>query len=125
MDEFVRRQQAGPGGVEPAVRLVHERTGPLLSRTPGPFLGCEVAICKLLCSANAIESLNARDRRAVKVRGRFPTERATLKCLYLITGSLGPTGRPRSVGDALEVHPDRLRVDVPAPPDRPQRGLLR
>jgi transposase-like protein len=42
---------------------------------------------------SAIESLNARYRRAVKARGHFPTERAALKCLYLVTGSLDPTGR--------------------------------
>ena len=30
----------------------------------------------MLCSTNAIESLNARYRRAVKARGHFPTEQA-------------------------------------------------
>jgi transposase-like protein len=30
----------------------------------------------VLCSTNAIESLNARYRRAVKARGHFPTEQA-------------------------------------------------
>ena len=47
----------------------------------------------MLCSTNAIESLNARYRRAVKARGHFPTEQATLKCLYPVTRSLDPTGR--------------------------------
>lgn len=41
---------------------------------------------------NAIESLNARYRRAVRARGHFPTEQAALKCLYLVTRSLDPTG---------------------------------
>ena len=45
---------------------------------------------------NAIESLNARYRRAVKARGHFPTEQAALKCLYLVTRSLDPTGRGRA-----------------------------
>jgi putative transposase len=45
---------------------------------------------------NAIESLNARYRRAVKARGHFPTEQATLKCLYLVTRSLDPTGTGRT-----------------------------
>ena len=45
---------------------------------------------------NAIESLNARYRRAVRARGHFPTEQAALKCLYLVTGSLDPTGRGRA-----------------------------
>jgi transposase-like protein len=34
----------------------------------------------VLCSTNAIESLNARYRRAVKARGHFPTEQAAMKC---------------------------------------------
>lgn len=41
---------------------------------------------------NAIESLNARYRRAVRARGHFPTEQAALKCLYLVTRSLDPPG---------------------------------
>ncbi len=32
---------------------------------------------------SAIESHNARYRRAISVRGHFPTEQAALKCLYL------------------------------------------
>jgi transposase-like protein len=57
-----------------------------------PFLDYNVEIRKVLCSTNAIESLNARYRRAVKARGHFPTEQAALKCLYLVTRSLDPTG---------------------------------
>jgi putative transposase len=34
----------------------------------------------------------ARYRRAIKARGHFPTELAALKCLYLVTRSLDPTG---------------------------------
>jgi putative transposase len=56
-----------------------------------PFLDYDVEIRKVLCSTNAIESLNARYRRAVKARGHFPTEAAALKCLYLVTRSLDPT----------------------------------
>ena len=50
-------------------------------------------IRRIICSTNAIESLNARYRRAVRARGHFPTEQAALKCLYLVTRSLDPTGR--------------------------------
>lgn len=53
-------------------------------------------ICRIICSTNAIESLNARDRRAVRAGGHFPTEQAALKCLYLVTRSLDPTGRGRA-----------------------------
>lgn len=61
-----------------------------------PFLDHDVEIRKVICSTNAIESLNARYRRAVKVRGHFPTEGAALKCLYLVTRSLDPTGKDRA-----------------------------
>ncbi len=61
-----------------------------------PFLDYDVEIRKVLCSTNAIESLNARYRRAVKARGHFPSEQAALKCLYLVTRSLDPTGTGRA-----------------------------
>jgi putative transposase len=60
-----------------------------------PFLDYDVEIRRVLCSTNAIESLNARYRRAVKARGHFPSEQAALKCLYLVTRSLDPTGTGR------------------------------
>lgn len=58
-----------------------------------PFLDYDLEIRRVVCSTNAIESLNARYRRAVRARGHFPTEQAALKCLYLVTRSLDPTGR--------------------------------
>ena len=58
-----------------------------------PFLAYEVEIRRILFSTNAIESLNARYRRAVRARGHFPNEHAALKCLYLVTRSLDPTGK--------------------------------
>ena len=61
-----------------------------------PFLDYDIEIRRVLCSTNAIESLNARYRRAVKARGHFPTEQAALKCLYLVTRSLDPTGRGKA-----------------------------
>jgi putative transposase len=61
-----------------------------------PFLDYDVEIRKVLCSTNAIESLNARYRRAVRARGHFPSEQAALKCLYLVTRSLDPTGTGRA-----------------------------
>ena len=60
-----------------------------------PFLDYDVEIRRVICSTNAIESLNARYRRAIKARGHFPTEQAALKCLYLVTRSLDPTGKGR------------------------------
>jgi transposase-like protein len=61
-----------------------------------PFLDYHLEIRRVLCSTNAIESLNARYRRAIKARGHFPSEQAALKCLYLVTRSLDPTGRGRA-----------------------------
>jgi len=61
-----------------------------------PFLDYDVEIRRVLCSTNAIESLNARYRRAVRARGHFPTEQAAMKCLYLVTRSLDPTGTGRT-----------------------------
>ena len=60
-----------------------------------PFLGFDVEIRKLVCTTNAIESLNARLRRSVRARGHFPTEQAAMKCLYMTVMSLDPTGRGR------------------------------
>jgi transposase-like protein len=48
-----------------------------------PFLDYAVEIRKVIYSTNAIESVNARMRRATRARGHFPNEQAALKCLYL------------------------------------------
>jgi putative transposase len=61
-----------------------------------PFLDYDVEIRAVICSTNAIESLNARYRRAIRARGHFPTEQAAMKCLYLVTRSLDPTGAGRT-----------------------------
>ena len=60
-----------------------------------PFLRFDNEIRTIICTTNAIESINARLRRAVKARGHFPTEQAALKCLYLALMSLDPTGKGR------------------------------
>jgi mutator family transposase len=52
------------------------------------FLDYDVEIRKIICSTNAIESLNAHYRRAARARGHFPTEQAALKCFYLVARSL-------------------------------------
>jgi putative transposase len=75
-----------------------------------PFLDYDVEIRRVLCSTNAIESLNARYRRAVKARGHFPTEQAAMKCLYLVTRSLDPKGTGQNtMGYEVEASPERLR----------------
>jgi putative transposase len=60
-----------------------------------PFLQFDNEIRTVICTTNAIESINARIRRAVNARGHFPTEQAALKCVYLAVMSLDPTGKGR------------------------------
>ncbi|GAA3130791.1 hypothetical protein GCM10020255_004480 [Rhodococcus baikonurensis] len=60
-----------------------------------PFLQFDNAIRQVIYTTNAIESVNARIRRAVKARGHFPTEAAALKCVYLAIMSLDPKGTAR------------------------------
>jgi putative transposase len=55
-----------------------------------PFLQFDNSIRSVVCTTNAIESINARIRRAVNARGHFPTEAAALKCVYLAIMSLDP-----------------------------------
>jgi putative transposase len=61
-----------------------------------PFLAFDTEIRKVVCTTNAIESINARLRRAVNARGHFPNDTAALKCLYLAIRALDPTGRGRT-----------------------------
>lgn len=60
-----------------------------------PFLQFDAEIRKVVCSTNAIESVNARIRKAVRARGHFPNEQAALKCVYLAVMSMDPTGTGR------------------------------
>ncbi|TDE19223.1 IS256 family transposase [Nonomuraea mesophila] len=60
-----------------------------------PFLAFDVEIRKVICSTNAIESVNARIRKAVRARGHFPNETAALKCVFMALMSLDPTGQGR------------------------------
>jgi putative transposase len=60
-----------------------------------PFLSFDSEIRTIIYTTNAIESVNARIRRAVKARGHFPTDTAALKCVYLAIMSLDPTGKGR------------------------------
>lgn len=58
-----------------------------------PFLRFDTEIRRIVCTTNAIESVNARIRRAVRARGHFPNEQAALKCVYMAIMSLDPTGK--------------------------------
>ncbi len=60
-----------------------------------PLLSFDVEIRKVICSTNAIESVNTRIRKAVRARGHFPNETAAMKCVYMALTSLDPTGKGR------------------------------
>jgi putative transposase len=49
-----------------------------------PFYGFPAEVRRILYTTNAIEALNATLRRAVRVRGHFPTDEAALKLLFLV-----------------------------------------
>ncbi|MFE5548900.1 transposase [Streptomyces sp. NPDC056534] len=50
---------------------------------------------KTVCTTNAIASVSARTRQAVRARGQFPSEAAALKHVYLAMMPLNPTGTSR------------------------------
>jgi putative transposase len=55
-----------------------------------PFLEFPAELRKLVYTTNAIESLNARFRKAVRHRGHFPNEQSAMKVLYLVATSRRP-----------------------------------
>ncbi|MFF3940954.1 transposase [Streptomyces phaeofaciens] len=63
---------------------------------------------RIACTANAIESVNARIRRAVKARGHLPDEQAALKCAHMATMSLDLTGK----GQARWTMPGKAALDA-------------
>jgi transposase-like protein len=77
-----------------------------------PFLEFPVELRKIVYTTNAIESLNAKFRRAVRHRGHFPNEQAALKVLYLVanqrrpnrTNLTGKTNGWKAILNALTVH---------------------
>lgn len=76
------------GGKYPAIIRLWESTWAEFI----PFLDYSPEIRRVIYSTNAVESINARMRRATRARGHFPTDQAALKCLYLAVRSLDPTG---------------------------------
>lgn len=57
-----------------------------------PFLAFPPQLRRLVYTTNVIESLNARFRRATRVRGHFPNEQSALKVLYLTIRQHDPKG---------------------------------
>ncbi|WP_218040460.1 transposase [Actinomadura sp. WMMB 499] len=63
-----------------------------------PFLRFDVEIRKVVRSTNAIGSMSARIRKAVRARETFPSEAAAMKCAYMALMSLDLTGKGRERG---------------------------
>lgn len=103
------------GETYPAMIAVWDRAWPEFI----PFLAFPVELRKIVYTTNAIESLNARFRKAVRRRGQFPTEQAALKVLYLTAierrpNRLNPTGRIngwKHILNTLTIHYDD-RLDI-------------
>ena len=79
-----------------AVLLVPMLAAFVLGETAAAIIYGSSALIPAGTATNAIESINARYRRAVNARGHFPNEAAAMKCLYLTTRSLDPTGHGRA-----------------------------
>lgn len=84
-----------------------------------PFLAFPVELRTIVYTTNAIESLNARFRKAVRHRGHFPNEQSALKVLYLVAterrpNRSNPTGRInawKGILNALTIHyGDRIQA---------------
>ena len=77
-----------------------------------PFLEFPIELRKIVYTTNAIESLNARFRRAVRHRGHFPNEQAAMKVLYLVaqqrrpnrSNLIGKTNGWKHILNALTIH---------------------
>jgi len=60
-----------------------------------PFLAFDREIRTVICTANTNRITQFPLPAGLNARGHFPTEQAALKCLYLTTMSLDPTGAGR------------------------------
>jgi len=77
-----------------------------------PFLEFPAELRRVVYTTNAVESLNARFRRAVRHRGHFPNEQAAMKVLYLVATTkrknrenlTGKTNGWKAILNTLTVH---------------------
>jgi transposase-like protein len=65
-----------------------------------PFLDFPIELRTLVYTTNAIESLNARFRQAVRHRTHFPNEQSALKVLYLVARERRP-GKKNATGQVF------------------------
>lgn len=73
--------EAGPWGVKyPAIAQSWRRNWEQVI----PFFAFPADVRRIIYTTNAIESLNANVRKAVRVRGHFPSDEAATKLIYLV-----------------------------------------
>jgi len=72
---------ASPWGTKyPAIAMAWRRNWAAVI----PFFAFPDDVRRIVYTTNAIESLNAKLRRAVRTRGHFPTDESAMKLLYLV-----------------------------------------
>ena len=77
LDDF----EAGPWGVKyPSIAQSWRRNWEQVI----PFFAFPADVRRIIYTTNAIESLNANVRKAVRVRGHFPSDEAATKLIYLV-----------------------------------------
>lgn len=77
LDDF----EAGPWGLKyPAIAQSWRRNWEQVI----PFFAFPTDVRRIIYTTNAIESLNANVRKAVRVRGHFPSDEAATKLIYLV-----------------------------------------
>ena len=90
---------AGPGGenIPPS-----RRPGGATGTESIPFFAFPEAVRRIIYTTNAIEALNAKLRRAVKIRGHFPNDEAATKLIYLVLRQTATEWKmsPREWGEA-------------------------
>ena len=77
-----------------------------------PFLEFPAELRRVVYTTNAVESLNARFRRAVRHRGHFPNEQVAMKILYLVATAkrknrdnmTGKTNGRKTILNTLAIH---------------------
>src|SRR5512135_2594159 len=97
-----------PGAMMPANRFSRHRRSPLRDHV-------SEEVRRIIYTTNALESLNAKLRRAVRARGHFPTDESATKLLFLV---LHHTAR-------LENAAQRMRDGQSTVRDHVRRPLLR
>ena len=93
----LKQNLPGQGRRRRGRRTEHLRRRPMGPKIPGnrqsrrrhwseviPFYAFPDEVRRIIYTTNAIESLNAKLRRAVRARGHFPTDESALKLLFLV-----------------------------------------